>query len=294
LFNVESGFDWNALLQARDSMSLFAERRLVELRLPTGKPGETGARILREYVAHPPPGDVLLVISGKIDKDAQRSKWFTALDQAGVVVQVWPLAVTQLPAWIERRMRARGLRPSAEAVALLAERVEGNLLACAQEIEKLLLLHGTGTVDAEAVSAAVADSARYSVYDLVDRALAGERAAVTRVLRGLQSEGEEPVVVLWALSREVRALAGMADELRRGTAIERLFAQYGIWEKRKSAVRTALKQCPPQSLRRLLRLAGRADRVIKGVVAGNVWDELLQLALGLTGLTVVRQDAAAV
>ena len=140
VFNVEAGFDWDALLQARDSLSLFAEQRVVELRLPTGKPGEAGAKALIAYAARPPAGDVLLVMSGKIDKDAQRSKWFAALDQAGVVVQVWPLGIAQLPAWIERRMRVKGLQPSVEAVSLLAERVEGNLQACAQEIEKLLLL----------------------------------------------------------------------------------------------------------------------------------------------------------
>jgi DNA polymerase-3 subunit delta len=292
LFNVESGFDWNALLQARDTLSLFAERRLLELRLPTGKPGEAGAKALIEYAAHAPAGDVLLIVAAKIDKDAQRSKWFTALEGAGVMVQVWPLSAAQLLPWIERRMRGKGLRPSAEAVALLAGRVEGNLLACAQEIEKLLLLHGQGAVDAAAVTAAVSNSARYSVYDLVDRALAGEGAAVTRVLRGLQSEGEEPVVVLWALSREIRTLAVMADELRAGMAMDRVLVKHRVWAKRKSLVRGALKRLPPPSLRRLLRQAGQTDRVIKGVAAGNTWDELLQLALGLAGVAVVRGATA--
>lgn len=293
LFNVETGFDWNALLQARDSLSLFAERRLVELRLPGGKPGEAGAKVLREYAARPAADDVLLVISAKIDKDAQRSKWFTALEQAGVVVQVWPVKPGQLPAWIERRMRTRGLQPSPEAVALLAERMEGNLLAGAQEIEKLLLLHGSGAVDGAAVTAAVSDSARYSVYDLVDRAVTGDAVAVTRILRGLQGEGEEPIVVLWALSREIRALASMAEELRRGGAVEQLLVKHRIWENRKLLVRNALKRCPPQLLRRLLRQAGRVDRIAKGVTAGNVWDELLQVALGLAGITVVEASALA-
>lgn len=291
VFNVETGFDWNALLQARDTLSLFAEQRVVELRLPTGKPGETGAKALIEYAARPPAGDVLLVISGKIDKDAQRSKWFTALEQAGVVVQVWPLAVAQLPAWIERRMRSKGLQATAEAVALLAERVEGNLLACAQEIEKLLLLRGPGAVDGAAVSAAVADSARYSVYDLADRAMAGEGAAVTRIMHGLQGEGEEPVLVLWVLAREIRALASMADELRRGTALEQVFNKHKVWENRKALVRSTLKRCPLQTLRGLLRQAGRADRIIKGAAAGNAWDELLQLALGLAGTSVIQPAA---
>jgi len=289
VFNVETGFDWNALLQARDSLSLFAEQRLVELRLPTGKPGDAGAKALREYADRPPEGDVLLVIAGKIDKDAQRSKWFTALEQAGVVVQVWPLKAAQLPDWIERRMCARGLQPTSEAVTLLAERVEGNLLACAQEIEKLLLLHGTGTVDGAAVTTAVADSARYSVYDLVDRAMAGEPVATTRILRGLQGEGEQPTLVLWALAREIRSLAGMADELRRGGALDQVLFKNRVWENRKPLVRNTLKRSSLQRLQRLLRLAGRIDRVIKGAATGNVWDELLQLALGLAGVAVVRR-----
>jgi DNA polymerase-3 subunit delta len=292
VFNVEPGFDWGALLQARDSLSLFAEQRTMELRLPGGKPGEAGAKALMEYVGSPATGDVLLVISAKIDKDAQRSKWFTALEQAGVVIQIWPLSVAQLPAWIERRMLTRGLQPSAEAVRLLAERVEGNLLACAQEIEKLLLLHGAGAVDAAAVTAAVANSARYSVYDLVDRALAGEGVAVTRILRGLQGEGEETVLVLWALCREIRGLANMVDELRQGTAMDQVLYKNKVWENRKPLVRSALKRCSSRRLRQLLRLAGRADRVIKGVAPGDAWDELLQVALALAGIAAVQRSAA--
>jgi DNA polymerase-3 subunit delta len=289
VFNVEPGFEWNALLQARDSLSLFAERRLVELRLPTGKPGEAGGKVLQEYAARPAADDVLLVICGKLDRDAQRGKWYGALEQAGAAVQVWPPTAAQLPAWIERRMRSRGLKPDTEAVALLAERVEGNLLACAQEIEKLLLLHGPGTVDGAAVAAAVADSARYSVYDLADRAVAGDAAAVSRILRGLQSEGEEPTLVLWALAREVRALAGMAEEIRRGAAPEQVLARRGVWESRKAPVRGALKRHSVPGLQRLLCRAARADRSIKGLAQGNVWDELLQVALGLSGVAVLQE-----
>lgn len=291
VFNVEAGFDWKALLQARDSLSLFAEQRLMELRLPTGKPGDAGAKALQEYAARPAEGDVLLVICGKLDRDAQRSKWFHALEQAGVAVQVWPPNVAQLPAWIERRMRGRGLRPDAAALALLAERVEGNLLACAQEIDKLLLLHGPGGVDGAAVAAAVVDSARYSVYDLADRALAGEGAAASRILRGLQGEGEEPTLVLWALAREVRLLVVVADEVRRGAAADQVMGRHGIWDNRKALVHAALKRHSAPGLRRLLHEAARADRVIKGAERGNAWDELLQVALGLAGVTLLQQES---
>jgi len=290
VFNVEAGFDWKVLLQVRDSLSLFAEQRLMELRLPTGKPGDAGGKALQEYAARPAEGDVLLVICGKLDRDAQRSKWYSALEQAGVAVQVWPPNVAQLPTWIERRMRGRGLQPDAAALALLAERVEGNLLACAQEIDKLLLLHGPGGVDGAAVAVAVADSARYSIYDLADRALSGEAVAASRILRGLQGEGEEPTLVLWALAREVRMLAVVAEDVRRGAVPDQVLGRHGVWDNRKALVHAALRRHSAPGLHRLLRRAARVDRVIKGAEQGDAWDQLLQVALGLAGVTLVPRE----
>lgn len=289
VFEAERGFDWTQLMQARANLSLFAERRLLELRLPTGKPGVEGAKALMEYLAAPSSGDVLLILAGKLDKESQQAKWFVALDKAGVVVQVWPVEPAQLPAWVDRRMRAKGLQPTREAAALLAERVEGNLLACAQEIEKLALVR-EGALDAEAVAAAVADSARYNVYDLVDRALAGEAAQCARALQGLRGEGEEPVLVLWALARELRALAQMRAALAAGKGEDTVLAEHRVWDKRKTLVRAALKRHSLPACRDLLRRAAAIDRVIKGATRGNAWDELLQLALGLAGVEVVARS----
>lgn len=292
VFNVESGFDWSGLLEARDNLSLFAEQRLIELRLPSGKPGDAGSKVLMEYVSRLPQGDVLLVISGKLDKDSQRTKWFGALEQAGVVIQIWPVESGALPGWITARMRAKGLQPSTEAAVLLAERVEGNLLACAQEIEKLALLHGSGPVAVDEVAAAVADSARYSVYDLADRALAGDAAACVRVLHGLRGEGEEPVLILWALTREIRTLTQMRAALAQGQAADRVFADFKIWDKRQPLVRAALKRHPLAACQALLSQAGNMDRLIKGAAAGHVWDELLQLTLTLAGVDVIKRGGA--
>ena len=290
VFEAERGFDWNALSQAQASLSLFAERRLLELRLPSGKPGAEGSKALQAYLAAPAADDVLLILTGKLDKENQNAKWFTAIDRAGVVVQVWPVELAHLPAWIERRMRAKGLQPTPEAAALLAARVEGNLLACAQEIEKLALLRA-GALDEQAVAAAVADSARYSVYDLVDRALAGEAAQCARVLQGLRAEGEEPVLVLWALARELRTLAQMRAALAAGKGEDALLAEYRVWDKRKALVRAALRRHSPHACRELLRRAAAADRVIKGAARGDAWDELLQLTLGLAGVEVVARNS---
>lgn len=288
LFEVERGFNWGQFLEARASMSLFSQQRLLELRLPSGKPGVDGAKALQDYLAAP-AGDVLLIIAGKLEKESQQAKWFGAIERAGAVVQVWPVEPGQLPGWVERRMRAKGLLPTPEAVALLAERVEGNLLACAQEIEKLALLHEGAAVDAATIAAAVTNSARYSVYDLVDRALAGDAPHALRVLQGLRGEGEEPVLVLWALAREIRLLAQMRASIDAGASIDRVFTEHRIWDKRKPLLRSALQRHQASACRKLLRRAAAVDRTIKGAAPGDAWDELMRLAAVLAGVAVTAE-----
>ncbi len=292
VLHVDKGFDWSGLGAAAGVRSLFAERRLIELRLPGGRPGEAGGKALRSWAENPPEDCVLLIISGKLDPAARRSRWFQALDRAGVVVQAWPLKPVELPAWIERRMQGRGLQASPEAVALLAERVEGNLLAAAQEIEKLHLLYGARRLGVEAIVAAVGDSARFTVYELVDSALAGDGVRCVRILRGLQGEGVEPVLVLWALSREIRQLEGMALELARGDAMEQILQRYRVWEQRKAVVRAGLRRHQTLHWQQLLRRASRIDRMIKGADEGNPWDELLQLVLLVAGKQLFRKRSA--
>jgi len=291
LFTVEAGFDWNSLLAASDSLSLFSEQRLLELRLPTGKPGKEGAAILADYAVRPAEDTVLLIVSAKLEPAARRSKWVQALEKTGVSVAVWPVEVAQLPAWIDRRMRAHGMQADRDALQLLAERVEGNLLAAAQEIEKLYLLHGPGRLDLDAVTEMVTDSARYDVFGLVDTVLAGDAAHAQRVLAGLRAEGVEPVLVLWALSREVRTLAAMAKALAAGTALGKVLADYRVWDKRKPVIGAALQRIPSRQWHKLLQHCAVIDRVIKGRAAGSSWDELLQLAFALAGVALVRSSA---
>lgn len=286
VLDADKGFDWNALLAAANTLSLFAERRLIDLRLPSGKPGKDGAEALLEYAARPPADTVLLLTSGKLDKAATQAKWYQALDDLGVSLQVWPVEVRDMPAWIARRLRARGLQAEGEAAALLAERVEGNLLAAAQEVEKLLLLHGPGPLSAGQVEAAVSDSARFDVYQLADAALLGDVARVTRMLDGLQAEGAEPVLVLWALTRELRSLAAMSAQLEAGQPSDRVLAP--VWSKRKPAVSAGLRRHNSRRWQQMLRRAARLDRVAKGMSAGNPWDELLQLALMVAGTRLFR------
>ncbi len=289
VFSVESGFDWSRIAAAvAGELSLFAERRLVELRLPGGKPGDSGGKALRAWAENPPPDTILMIIAPRIDAAAQRSRWFRALEQAGVVVQIWPLGRDRLPGWIQQRMRARGLRASQEAVALLAERVEGNLLAAAQEIEKLHLLYGDKQLGPREIAAAVADSARFNIYELVDSALSGDAARAVRTLRGVRGEGVEPVLVLWALSREIRLLEEMAGELESGAAPQQVMGRHRVWEQRRPLVRKGLERHPRRRWQQLLRHAARIDRVIKGAARGDAWDELLQLVLAISGRPLFR------
>lgn len=282
VFAADPGFDWNALREAAQSLSLFASRRVLDLRLPTGKPGVEGGRALEAYAARPPGDTVLLVQCPRLEARDRKAAWCRALEGAGVMVQVWPLDRTAIEAWMERRLRRGGLVPTPEAVHLLCERVEGNLLAAAQEIEKLLLLTGPGALDGPAVMSAVADSARFGVFDLVDAALAADPPRAVRVLQGLRGEGVDPVLVLWALAREIRGLHQMAERVQAGEALRGLLG--GVRPpRRQPLVRAALGRLREPVLAGLLSDCARVDRVIKGLESGSPWDELLDLTLALAG-----------
>jgi DNA polymerase-3 subunit delta len=280
---VEAGFDWSALVTAAASLSLFAERRLLELRLDSAKPGEAGSRALVSYAAAPPPDVLLLVVAGRLDAAAQRSAWVRALEGAGVAVIVPAMDGRRLPDWLAGRLRARGFNPTREAVALLVERVEGNLLAAAQEVEKLALTQTPGPLTADELLAAVGDSARFDVYALADAALAGDSVRVLRVLAALRDEGVEGTLINWALSKELRALAAMAADRAAGLTVEAVLARHNVWEQRKPLLRKALARDGSGVWAKLLRRAARVDRLLKGVEPGAAWDELLHLALATAG-----------
>ncbi|MGH8278484.1 MAG: DNA polymerase III subunit delta [Gammaproteobacteria bacterium] len=279
VFFVERGFDWRQLESAAASLSLFGTQRVLDVRLPSGKPSE-GAAVLMAYAANPPPDTVLLVVSARLERGG--GAWAQALERAGALLQVWPIEADKLPAWLAKRMRSRGLEPDAQAVALLAERVEGNLLAATQEIDKLRLLHGPGPIDAEALRATVVDSARYDPYKLVDAALGGDAARAAHILDGLREEGVEPNFVLWTLTQETRKLGVLAWDIRAGTPRARALA--GVWEKRRGLADQALARHAPDEWRKLLALLAHADLVAKGRAAGRLWDELLNFCVRLAGL----------
>jgi DNA polymerase-3 subunit delta len=275
--------DWAAIETEAASPSLFAPRRLLEVRLPGSRPGNTGAAALTRLAGHPAPDVLLLVVLGKLESKQRGAAWLEALDRAGVSVPTRPVAPAEMPSWATARARRAGLELTAEAAALLSERTQGNLLACAQEIEKLALLHPGARVDAREVLASAGESARYDVFDLVDGVLAGDARRSARVLQGLRGEGVEPPLVVWALAREVRTMAAISRGLARGEPAARLFGRYRVWEGRKPAVRAALDRHDPERWLGFLRRLGRIDRMIKGLEPADPWVELSRLALAVAG-----------
>ena len=287
VFSADANFDWGNLLLAGASLSLFAQRRLLELRLPSGKPGDKGAAALIEYCAKPAEDTLLLISLPKLDGSAQKTKWGKALIEGGQCqfIQIWPVDAQQLPQWINQRLSQAGLSAQRDAVDLIAARVEGNLLAAAQEIEKLKLLAEGNQITVETVQAAVADSARFDVFGLVDAILNGEAGHALRMLEGLRGEGVEPPVILWALARELRLLAGLAQQFSQGVPLDKAFSQARppVWDKRRPLVSKALQRLSAQRWAMLLQDAQRIDAQIKGQAEGSPWTSLARLSLLMAG-----------
>lgn len=283
LLHVETGFDWNIVLTEANSLSLFSEKKILEIRIPNGKPGDKGSKTLQEYASNANPDTLLLITTPKLDANATRSKWVKSIDGLGAFIQLWPVTANQLPQWINKRLQQAGIQANRQAVAILAERVEGNLLAAAQEIEKLKLLIPEGEIDADTMSTIVADSARFNVFTLVDKAMQGESQSACRTLRGLREEGAEATVILWALTRELRTLLKANDALASGDHLDWALKNLGVWEKRKPLIKDALRRLSNGQLRQMLKLAGGIDRAIKGMRNAAYWDELTTLILMLCG-----------
>ena len=293
IFDVNAAFDWQELTAAAQELSLFSRRRLLELRMPDSRPGKDGAAALTAYAAAPPTDTCLLICSGRLDAGQRKARWYKALDAVGMTMTLWPVEQGNLGQWIAQRMHRSGLRATAEACELLAERVEGNLLACVQEIEKLLVLKGEGAdIGAEEIIELVADSARYDVFKLVDAALVADPARVARILDGLRQEGVAAALILWALSREIHSLQGMLAEIGQGQSMEQVIGRRRIWPRaRQQRTRAALQRLSAGKVWRLLSLAARAEKMVKGRLQGNPWDELLQLSLLLAGMDLFRVTA---
>jgi len=275
-----AGFNWVELHHAAGNMSLFGGRTLIDLRIPTGKPGREGGAAIQDYCANPSPDAVLLVTLPGLDWGDEKAAWLKALTDAGVAVKLIPPNLAQLPAWIAGRLRRQQQEADGDALRFIAERVEGNLLAAHQEILKLGLLHPAGKLSLQQVQDAVLNVARYDLDGLREALLCGDVARLTRTLDGLQQEGEAPPLVLWAMTEEVRALAQVKAGLQQRQSLELLLKEARIWGARQALFKRALQRVDDARANAALAHAALIDRLIKGAAgSGDVWDEFLRLGL---------------
>ncbi len=274
---VEPGFDWNSLAVTGASGSLFGTKRLIDLKIPNGKTDAGGSRVLTEYIRQPAPDTLLLVTAAGAERRTANTGWAKAAAQAGVLVECRPLLPSQLPRWIAARLRSRRVAVPPEAPALIAEYAQGNLLAAAQAIERLVLLAPGGRPNLATVREAVVDEARFGLFDLVDAALVGNAADGVRMLARLGETGTEPPLVLWALARELRTLASWAWAAERGGE------RPGVWQSRRSLVSRAARRRHASGWQALLLRATEVDLIIKGRARGDAWTELERLLVAIAG-----------
>lgn len=288
VLTVDRHFKWGELLASSQEMSLFGDRKLIELRIPGGKPGKEGSQALQDYAKACAPmaeaSDTLTLITlPKLDWATQKAAWVTALQQSGVYVDIPLVERPQLSSWIGQRLAAQGQSADKASLDFMVERVEGNLLAAHQEIRKLALLYPEGRLSIEQIRDAVLNVARYDVFKLSEAMLAGDVARVVRMLDGLKGEGEALPLILWAVAEEIRTLLRFKRATADGQPLAMLLKEYRIWGARERLMGPALARVKLATLQQALSQSAQVDRMIKGLraktFAGDPWDALLQLAL---------------
>lgn len=288
VFHVDTSFDWSELSGEAAAMSLFAERKLLDLRMPSGKPGREGGKAIQAYCANPSADNVLLIRAGKLDRSAKSSAWVKALDKLGAWVEVWDKNPAQTLQFVGQQLQQAGFQADRDAVKVLTERVEGNLLAASQEIEKLKLIRDPGPIDAATIKSLVADSARYDPFELIDAALLGDTHRTIKMLWGLKGEGAAVNQVLWSVSRDVRILADFTAMRDAGNPADVVLRQ--VWGNRQQVLQRAAGRHSPERWARLLRRCIELDQLVKGILKGDAWDELLQLLMWIAGKPALRAD----
>ena len=281
VFTVQGKFDWSVIFGHADNFSLFAQKKLVEIRIPSGKPGIDGSAALSRYAGSLPADTVSIVSLPGLEWKQTKSKWFEALSAKATVIQSREVPLEQMPAWIERRLAANNQQASREALEFLASRLEGNLLAARQEIDKLSLLLPPGKLGLDDVQQAVTDVSRFEVADIQDAMLAGDVGRCARILHSLRQEGEAVPRLLWQIGATLRLLHKLKSAMKQGQPLAAAFKANRIWDKRQSLVQSALKRVSDARLADALSDAARIDRQAKGLDGGDPWDDMLRLCLNL-------------
>jgi DNA polymerase-3 subunit delta len=281
LLQVESGFDWSELQQVA-APSLFASQKIIDLRLRTGKPGRDGAKVLGEWADDPDPNIILLVSCEKWDAGSRKSKWASKLEKAGQRLDIWPIKAQELPGWLEQRMRQHGMQPEPDVLRILADRLEGNLLAARQEIDRLALIKGAGVVTVDDVMKVVADSSRFDAFTLAEHMLSGNLRDGLRVAAGLKRMDTPIPLLLGALLKELKTTEAFRLAMRAGEQETLVFRRLNIWYNRQSIVRAAARRLHTRKLYEAFKLLALMDRQSKGRAAGDAWQSLDSLLVQLS------------
>lgn len=280
VLDVDAQFDWQQFVDATASLSLFSEQRIIELRIPSGKPGRQGAEAIKNYCQRPLHDIALLINAGKLDKNSRSTAWFKALSSQALVVQCWPVKLEALPGWIGQRFLKVGMQADQEVQTYISTLVEGNLLAAAQEIDKLSLLLGPGPVSLDDVVNAVTSQTRFNLFEMLDTILQGDQARVVRMLDGLKDEGMAPIMINNMLARDVRLLCELVENR---APLESTLKRAGVWSSRTGMFRACLSRHSPRFFYAMLKRCALIDRASKGVADTDPWDELLGLGFRLAG-----------
>jgi DNA polymerase-3 subunit delta len=287
VLTVERSFKWGELLAANQALSLFGDKKLIELRIPSGKPGKDGSAALQAYVKDLSPDNLTLITLPKLDWQTAKASWVASLQQAAVYVEIPNVERAHLPGWIGMRLSQQGQSADRQSLDFIADRVEGNLLAAHQEIQKLGLLHEPGKLTYEQVHDAVMNVARYDVFKLSEAMLSGDAARLVRMLEGLKGEGEALPLVLWAVAEEIRTLLKLKAGMAQGRPLPMLLKEYRIWGPRERMMEPALRRVSLATLEAALQDAAQVDKMVKGLrskqFGGDAWDAMLQLALRVAG-----------
>ena len=281
LFIVEQHFRWDAFVAANANLGLFASRKLIDVRIPSGKPGLEGAAALERHARNLPADNVTLISLPRIDRATQSSGWFEALAEQGVVIAVAPVDRAALPRWIAERLSRNDQRVTRDTLGFLAQRCEGNLLAARQEIDKLALLLPAGPLDHDDVERAVANVARYDVQELSEAWLRGDPSRTLRVLDGLRSEGEPITLVAWQLGEDLHALAALHEAIERGQSLANAMRNVRVWGKRQPALERAAQRIDAARVGLLLASLAKLDALAKGLGPGDPWDAVVDVALSM-------------
>lgn len=283
---ADSKFKWQELLTITNNPSLFSSHRLVELSIPTGKPGQEGSKTLIQYCQNPADDVTLVIMVPKLTQQQMKAKWVESINNAGTIVQVWPLDSKQLPQWLRQRMRDLGLQTTPEGYQLLAEKVEGNLLAAKQELEKLRLCFGEGCITTEQMIEAVSDHCRFNVFNLTDALTIGDAKKALQILQGLQAEGHDAILTLWAITREIRTLLQVKTAVNHGETFQAACFANQVWSQRQPLVQKAIQRLNQATLATSLTDALLIDKIIKGRAKGDPWLQLQTLCFKLCGKAI--------